>query len=303
MGTGNTYERRYYQPGNAVHPRGHGEHDVYLAAKEFNGGSSPWARGTHCFKRHWPTSLRFIPVGTGNTSVVSLSFTPGPVHPRGHGEHFKTSEKPLMASGSSPWARGTLLLRLAGRFPFRFIPVGTGNTTGYDSQPPRITVHPRGHGEHHKVGYWQSSHYGSSPWARGTRIQLVGCGLLMRFIPVGTGNTSQIAGYSVVVAVHPRGHGEHSTCIAKPQQASRFIPVGTGNTRSAGRNRRQVTVHPRGHGEHSNYRQLIYKGNNSIEKSTRFLKIELSKNQSCSGGKNRTSLNPSTSMGSLLFSP
>ncbi len=64
-----------------------------------------------------------------------------------------------------------------------------------------------------------------------------------------------------------------------------------------------IAVHPRGHGEHSNYRQLIYKGNNTAEKSTSFLKSKLSKNQSASTGKNRTSLSPSTSMGSRLFSP
>ena len=151
--------------------------------------------------------------------------------------------------------------RLAG-LNRRFIPVGTGNTPNCEICGNATSVHPRGHGEHgYDIGKIILSD-GSSPWARGTLIIVSFYRLLKRFIPVGTGNT-----FTLLTEFEPN------------------------------------TVHPRGHGEHSNYRQLIYKGNHPSKKSTRFLKIELSKNQSSSGGKNRTSLNPSTSMGSLLFSP
>ena len=56
---------------------------------------------------------------------------------------------------------------------------------------------------------FSNSEGGSSPWARGTldalRVKLA----LVRFIPVGTGNTLWSPCNSPSYPVHPRGHGEH----------------------------------------------------------------------------------------------
>jgi len=113
--------------------------------------------------------VRFIPVGTGNTSTLDKRLSRTAVHPRGHGEHSASLHTRRIRSGSSPWARGTL-----------------NSIYLYDYFP---TVHPRGHGEHRKRSTNWTQNNGSSPWARGTltdqRINARG----VRFIPVGTGNT------------------------------------------------------------------------------------------------------------------
>ncbi len=74
-------------------------------------------------------ATRFIPVGTGNTPSKRQSNGPGPVHPRGHGEHGKVLGVPFHGVGSSPWARGTHDNTVNNNNTNRFIPVGTGNTS------------------------------------------------------------------------------------------------------------------------------------------------------------------------------
>ena len=113
--------------------------------------------------------------------------------------------------------------------------------------------------------------YGSSPLARGTPHPGVECGLRLRFIPAGAGNTAEAPASVAGVTVHPRWRGEHrqgaaclkaapgSSPLARGTPASglckafhgRFIPAGAGNTRSAAAPPRGATVHPRWRGEHS----------------------------------------------------
>ena len=173
-------------------------------------------------------------MGTGNTQSMIDKASATTVHPRGHGEHEEKQLPIHLASGSSPWARGTLTWFGGGIQTGRFIPVGTGNTFPRHYRQSAGSVHPRGHGEHCCRPALNQSKRGSSPWARGTRLLLPVHSSPGRFIPVGTGNTSR----------------------------NKLVQV-------------YGPVHPRGHGEHSNYRQLIYKENNPIEKSTRFLKNKL----------------------------
>ena len=193
---------------------------------------------------------RFIPVGTGNTDRESVIARNEAVHPRGHGEHEPLAYGQLTVRGSSPWARGTPTNALCSLFIKRFIPVGTGNTKYKGGIRYVWTVHPRGHGEHVSFLCVPLFWVGSSPWARGTRKFASSCFSLWRFIPVGTGNTISSAKSLKLIAVHPRGHGEHAPKVEKQIHTHgsspwargthkgtcqycgglRFIPVGTGNT-------------------------------------------------------------------------
>ena len=92
-----------------VHPRGHGEHPIFIKRQRVTIGSSPWARGTL-------NLLRF----------AKLFKT---VHPRVHGEHLSGTRNLISLIGSSPWARGTLEQERLDDLANRFIPVGTGNTS------------------------------------------------------------------------------------------------------------------------------------------------------------------------------
>ena len=148
--------------------------------------------------------------------------------------------------------------------------MGTGNTPISRSLSVRVTVHPRGHGEHLSGNANIISVDGSSPWARGTLV-FNNCGrTAARFIPVGTGNTCVGRFHPDATAVHPRGHGEHldarlilfiaggSSPWARGtpitlhwfMPLTRFIPVGTGNTFTFTPTGLSLAVHPRGHGEH-----------------------------------------------------
>ena len=93
-----------------VHPRGHGEHRKGSFSKRTLFGSSPWARGTHSWTGGRLSNSRFIPVGTGNTLLIESKSLCNPVHPRGHGEHGFVCGMVMTLHGSSPWARGTLVL-------------------------------------------------------------------------------------------------------------------------------------------------------------------------------------------------
>ncbi len=152
-------------------------------------GSSPWVRGTRLKKHISIMAVRFIPVGTGNTTMYAVEFFSVSVHPRGYGEHYPPVTGIPKSTGSSPWVRGTPIFSLSLPVVARFIPVGTGNTMAGTTLNIQKAVHPRGYGEHiicYCCVYWGD---GSSPWVRGTRIWI----------------TSD----KINVSVHPRGYGEH----------------------------------------------------------------------------------------------
>ncbi len=132
-------------------------------------------------------------------------------------------------------------------------------------------VYPRGYGEHY-AGCWYAAYIsGLSPWVRGTPAHTPHSAQLLRFIPVGTGNTAGPAGHVNGWSVYPRGYGEHAVCYLVPLRVGglspwvrgtpasifehcrlvRFIPVGTGNTQLATIGIGSGAVYPRGYGEHS----------------------------------------------------
>ncbi len=155
------------------------------------GGSSPRVRGTRKEKGPPFRVSRFIPAGAGNTIPVQAEFDPGPVHPRGCGEH----------GGLINISRG----------PSRFIPAGAGNTRVIWSCRWLRSVHPRGCGEHSTMGTPFSMSFGSSPRVRGTPDEQLAAPIRNRFIPAGAGNTQ---GEDIGLrpgAVHPRGCGEHGS--------------------------------------------------------------------------------------------
>ncbi len=172
--------------------------------------------------------------------------------------------------GSSPRARGTPIARALLLERFRFIPAGAGNTWLDGFRSTAYTVHPRGRGEHRRLGHQEPAIAGSSPRARGTPYTYQPATLADRFIPAGAGNTSRSNPAATARAVHPRGHGEHSCvtyivilkigssprargtlmCHLYRDPEDRFIPAGAGNTECGVAVIEYGSVHPRGRGEH-----------------------------------------------------
>jgi len=67
VATGNTHAKSKLHFLLTVHPRGYGEHLMFIRLPFKLAGSSPWLRGTlGCVHCHG-VKFRFIPVATGNT--------------------------------------------------------------------------------------------------------------------------------------------------------------------------------------------------------------------------------------------
>ena len=132
----------------SVHPRVRGEHWIHAGRPSEADGSSPRARGTPFQGRGCRQSARFIPACAGNTSASMTPTISASVHPRVRGEHPHQKQRPDWDFGSSPRARGTLLVDHARWVGARFIPACAGNTRGQSFCTTCWPVHPRVRGEH-----------------------------------------------------------------------------------------------------------------------------------------------------------
>ena len=238
-------------------------------------GSSPQVRGTP--NKQLPRRIvrRFIPAGTGNSSMRGSKTWLFPVHPRRYGELFWVLGIEHNHAGSSPQVRGTHGYLESIRHINRFIPAGTGNSGCKIYKPIKNSVHPRRYGELTTGSSTSVLSPGSSPQVRGTPIGHGAVHPNQRFIPAGTGNSSWQLASMVFLSVHPRRYGElqHALFLrvgiggSSPQVRGtrslrvgevankRFIPAGTGNSSSSNVTVTGQPVHPRRYGELRAYRQ------------------------------------------------
>jgi len=176
----------------------------------------------------------------------------------------------MLATGSSPLARGTPGSAGSRGIRGRFIPARAGNTGATADSWIAAAVHPRSRGEHAVRICCAASAAGSSPLARGTRARNQSGRSVQRFIPARAGNTCGTVRRIGAASVHPRSRGEHRSqdmCRAKNRGSSplargtrrrsglllerrRFIPARAGNTTESATYSRQISVHPRSRGEH-----------------------------------------------------
>ncbi len=192
-----------------------------------------------------------------------------PVYPRGCGELRLSSTSERYQTGLSPWVRGTLVVDEAHLSLGRFIPVGAGNSHAEEVLSYLPAVYPRGCGELTLMDSTVPSLRGLSPWVRGTPMLPISGSRIIRFIPVGAGNSLLHSFTSIPLTVYPRGCGELPTC-RRPTSCNsglspwvrgtphhgvivtvrhRFIPVGAGNSCEINALRYTTTVYPRGCGE------------------------------------------------------
>ena len=171
---------------------------------------------------------RFIPARAGNTASIAPASGRNPVHPRSRGEHGHERARGLVVDGSSPLARGTLCGFRDALHDRRFIPARAGNTLSRSAIRRSAPVHPRSRGEHTGVVTpWQCP-CGSSPLARGTRIEPVAPADRRRFIPARAGNTPDAPPAPPPPAVHPRSRGEHAGCLLMGYGADGSSPLARG---------------------------------------------------------------------------
>ena len=161
------------------------------------------------------------------------------VHPRDHGEQNLRIRRMSSIGGSSPRSRGTVVRTGQQTTGRRFIPAITGNRKLYsDIDAPR-PVHPRDHGEQHKIHNTPNTIYGSSPRSRGTAQAGQSELTTGRFIPAITGNSAHSTPTAKSTTVHPRDHGEQIV-----QQRERVHLVGS-SPRSRGTATKRKCAPPR----------------------------------------------------------
>ena len=192
------------------HPRVRGEHFIFLLGSGVLVGSSPRARGTPVSSNLIMGSAGIIPACAGNTTESQSARLCNWDHPRVRGEH--AIEKPTAKDrmGSSPRARGTLIV--AGvRFRWvGIIPACAGNTHFDTTHSIVWRDHPRVRGEHMQVNAASIAAQGSSPRARGTQAAYPVASASRRIIPACAGNTMNPPQYSLYCWDHPRVRGEHT---------------------------------------------------------------------------------------------
>ena len=128
------------------HPRSRG---VYLDGVPTVGeyvGSSPLARGLPGDLVHWIRSTRIIPARAGFTRPGTAAYSPSADHPRSRGVYISITMVPESAIGSSPLARGLLLLLAHIGVALGIIPARAGFTGGGFTSSANSSDHPRSRG-------------------------------------------------------------------------------------------------------------------------------------------------------------
>ena len=252
-----------------VHPRERGEQPPFNRDKFPGFGSSPRARGTGRGSVWGNARRRFIPASAGNSPAARPDKGMGAVHPRERGEQFRTVPLVYQVHGSSPRARGTVVVHHDCLGECRFIPASAGNSVLqkiFKRVPP---VHPRERGEQWLWLRRLDYQTGSSPRARGTAEPQAPRHSRSRFIPASAGNRSWFSEPFLGSTVHPRERGEQSfrarnriSCGGSSPRARgtvggdvfpladlRFIPASAGNSQAKNWRPSPCAVHPRERGE------------------------------------------------------
>ena len=152
-------------------------------------GSSPLARGLPHIEVDSPKDIGIIPARAGFTQAPRKSAYPQEDHPRSRGVYRERVIYFALALGSSPLARGLLII---GRsvIPNRgIIPARAGFTEPSDLLDELVQDHPRSRGVYAVRERTQEGEEGSSPLARGLQLGPVARRLRERIIPARAGFT------------------------------------------------------------------------------------------------------------------
>ena len=186
------------------------------------------------------------------------------------GEHPCEADVWYDASGSSPHARGALVLMKGEYNCVGIIPACAGSTSTYQTTPSTCGDHPRMRGEHRSLGQSRGSVVGSSPHARGARHDPCQGADGHGIIPACAGSTARPRPRSPASGDHPRMRGEHrsqTAAIVNPlgssphargahhppapwRGARGIIPACAGSTQHISRTPTRLEDHPRMRGEH-----------------------------------------------------
>ena len=198
------------------HPRIRGEHKQVTGAWARLGGSSPHALGAHILCNLVEPIVGIIPACAGSTPRSGAGRKGGGDHPRMRGEHYASVADRYSSLGSSPHARGALLVPGATEGACGIIPACAGSTSSRAWATPPSGDHPRMRGKHRANLLMSLSVAGSSLHARGAPVQAGELGDATGIISACAGSTRRRGRPRGGRWDHPRMRGEHcaARCLA-----------------------------------------------------------------------------------------
>ena len=189
------------------HPRSRGVYLSSLALPSSLCGSSPLARGLLGHGVAQPSELRIIPARAGFTSSIIYHIIIIQDHPRSRGVYGVETAEPGADRGSSPLARG---LPVPGRRQGDrawIIPARAGFTQHARAARLGAEDHPRSRGVYGYAPCETARPAGSSPLARGLRIETILLRECARIIPARAGFTFHRGHGRRGREDHPRSRG------------------------------------------------------------------------------------------------
>ena len=149
------------------HPRTRGVYAQKLSNECTRAGSSPHARGLRVCTMGVRGHIGIIPARAGFTQQKDWRYCSGSDHPRTRGVYRIGLGRMFVSVGSSPHARGLLLVRRLSIPPARIIPARAGFTPGPEGPVEGDRDHPRTRGVYRVCRCGPGWMGGSSPHARG----------------------------------------------------------------------------------------------------------------------------------------
>ena len=191
----------------ADHPRSRGVYGLAVMVMVMIMGSSPLARGLRLLAGVAGRRGRIIPARAGFTSGATCRRCNGQDHPRSRGVYRAMLLVPVNNRGSSPLARGLLVVVEVIQHLGRIIPARAGFTRTAADRRSDARDHPRSRGVYtlRKTSQWRIC--GSSPLARGLQRHQRHRWRDDRIIPARAGFTANINVSTWAAADHPRSRG------------------------------------------------------------------------------------------------
>ena len=188
---GFTYRRMSLPFYRRDHPRSRGVYHLTSKRENAVAGSSPLARGLRAVEEDDGEQARIIPARAGFTLRRHAQGRHGPDHPRSRGVYAAQVGSVGLIVGSSPLARGLLLVLPEAGLGGGIIPARAGFTLGRLASPMTTRDHPRSRGVYGTGWRIVNMDTGSSPLARGLRpAQRLELGA-RRIIPARAGFTRE----------------------------------------------------------------------------------------------------------------
>ena len=197
----------------ADHPRSRGVYMPGCCRYRTGTGSSPLARGLLLGDHPLPLLGGIIPARAGFTVAVRAEQAVVEDHPRSRGVYTHFAVLSCLTDGSSPLARGLLVLGAFNVLKAGIIPARAGFTCAVVCGGCAGRDHPRSRGVYQHRLDEGGDEEGSSPLARGLRCLLWLAWFWGRIIPARAGFTLRTAGGGRCTRDHPRSRGVYDTSV------------------------------------------------------------------------------------------